>query len=143
MTTAKHYTWVDGEKPSAANWNQLLDFRSYATKVLADAAVVGWTTAEQARWIYCLDTHSWYYWNGTTLVLVPTTGGSSGTYANGTATVANNGTIAHGLGASPTTVILTANAVQPYALGYEKDATNITVHHNAAGTLAVSWWAVL
>lgn len=60
----------------------------------------------------------------------------------GTATVANNGTIAHGLGLIPTTVFLTANAVQPYALAYEVDGTNITVHHSAAGTLKVAYWVV-
>jgi Tfp pilus assembly protein PilZ len=60
----------------------------------------------------------------------------------GTATVANNGTIAHGLGLTPSTVFITANAVQPYALAYEVNATNITVHHSAAGTLTVSYWAI-
>jgi len=60
----------------------------------------------------------------------------------GIATVANGGTIAHGLGLTPTTVFVNAKALQPYATGWNVDGTNITVYHNAAGSLTVSYWAI-
>jgi len=52
-------------------------------------------------------------------------------------------TIAHGLGDTPTKVFPSANALQPYALGWTADATNVYVYHNAAGSLTVSVRAVL
>ena len=66
-----------------------------------------------------------------------------GTWTSGTVTVANGGTVAHGLGGTPTRVFLSANAVQPYAMAWTADATNITFHHSAAATLIINWLARL
>lgn len=44
---------------------------------------------------------------------------------------------AHGVGSEPTGVVGSALAAQPYALGFAKDATNITVRHSAGGSLTV------
>jgi hypothetical protein len=66
-----------------------------------------------------------------------------GTWASGTVTVANGGTVAHTLGGTPTRVFLSANAVQPYAMAWTADATNITFHHSAAATLIINWLARL
>jgi len=52
-------------------------------------------------------------------------------------------TVAHGLSTTPTIVILTAYATQPYALAYTADATNIVIRHNAAGSLTVKYLAMV
>lgn len=47
-------------------------------------------------------------------------------------------TFAHGIGKKPTGVVATPNALQPYAWSYDADATNITIYHNAFGSLTFS-----
>jgi hypothetical protein len=59
----------------------------------------------------------------------------------GTATGSNPITVAHGLSGTPQIVTLGAKALQPYALAWNADATNIKIYHNAAGSLTVTWYA--
>ena len=47
-------------------------------------------------------------------------------------------TYAHGQGSEPDNVTLGINASQPYTASYTKDATNIKIYHNAAGSLTIS-----
>lgn len=54
-----------------------------------------------------------------------------------TASGSNPIVVAHGMVSTPK-VVVSANALQPYALGWDSDATNITIRHNAAGSLSVS-----
>jgi len=53
-------------------------------------------------------------------------------------------TVAHGLSdvtSSNTIVFLCVRALQPYVVGYNIDATNITIYHNAVGSLIIAWFA--
>jgi hypothetical protein len=63
--------------------------------------------------------------------------------ASGVASGSNPIVTPHGLSGTPTIVTLGAKALQPYALGWKADAINITIYHNAAGSLTVSWIAKL
>lgn len=54
-----------------------------------------------------------------------------------TASGSNPIVVTHGMGSAPK-IIVSANALQPYALAWNSDATNITIYHNAAGSLSVS-----
>jgi len=47
-------------------------------------------------------------------------------------------TFAHGIGETPTGIVVTPNAVQPYAWSYDADGTNIKIYHNAVGSLTFS-----
>ncbi len=47
-------------------------------------------------------------------------------------------TITHGIGQAPTGVVATVKGVQPYAIGVNWSATNITVYHSAIGSVTVS-----
>ena len=61
------------------------------------------------------------------------------------ATVADGGTIAHGCGATPTVVNVTASVTGEFASITGLDATNITVaikkHDNSAGTTQTIYWS--
>ena len=57
----------------------------------------------------------------------------------GTAAVANGGTIAHGLGSTPSKVRLIANGIVPIEFSYTVNATNITVYHTSGGSPSVTW----
>lgn len=53
-------------------------------------------------------------------------------------------TVPHGLTgvtSNNTAVFLEVNALQPYTKSYNVDATNITIYHNAVGSLKLSWFA--
>lgn len=60
----------------------------------------------------------------------------------GYALVANGGTIAHGLGAVPTYIGLTASGSNPIQFSSTANSTNITVYHTAGGSAGVFWFAV-
>ncbi len=75
--------------------------------------------------------------------VIATDGGIGVVSNHGSATVANGGTIAHGLGGTPTAVCLTANGTIPIEFGYTADATNITVYHTSGGSPTVVWRAEL
>lgn len=68
-------------------------------------------------------------------------GGMLGATAYGTTTVANGGTIAHGLGAVPTRVHIIAQGTVPIETSYTADNTNITVYHTSGGSPTVNWEA--
>ena len=138
MTYGKHKTWVAGDKITSTELNYLLDFKTYATIALANTAAATWGAAEAGRIVYVSGTSIYYYWNGTAFAAFAT---STTTVYKGTATGSSPITVAHGVGSTPAVVVLTANAAQPYALGYSADATNITIYHEAAGNLTVSWIA--
>lgn len=63
------------------------------------------------------------------------------TESGGSVAVANAGTIAHELAATPTKVSVTVNEITPIPVSYTVDATNITVYHSAGGNVTVSWKA--
>lgn len=66
-----------------------------------------------------------------------------GIWTTGTCSGVNPITVAHGLGGTPTLVLFTVNAVQPYVVTYNADAVNIVFYHNAAGSLTIKWAARL
>jgi len=82
-------------------------------------------------------------YNGSSWLLIPGSAGGGGTSFEGTGSGTSPITIAHGLGDTPTKVFVSVNALQPYAVAYNMDATNVYVYHNAAGSLTVSVRAVL
>jgi len=47
-------------------------------------------------------------------------------------------TFLHNMGQTPTGVVATPNALQPYAWSYDKNATQIKIYHNAVGSLTFS-----
>lgn len=59
----------------------------------------------------------------------------------GMATGASPITIPHELVATPTYVLVTAEGSEPCRISYTKDATNITVYHDAGRSITVSWYA--
>lgn len=136
-------THVDGEKVTPAEQDEWLQEREYATIALRDTASAGWGAAEMFRQCKVVSTVKRYYWDGSAWLMVPSAAGGGGTSFEGTGTGSSPITIPHGLGAQPTKVFVSVNAVQPYAVAYNADATNVTVYHNAAGSLTVSVRAVL
>lgn len=46
-------------------------------------------------------------------------------------------TFAHGMGGTPKCIV-SANAVQPYAIAWNSNGTNIIIYHNAAASLSVT-----
>jgi len=111
---------VDGEKADPAQWPTDIT-ADYVSKTDANAQTIA---------------------SDVTVSGDLTVSGSFSHGAKGTASGTSPITIAHGLGSTPSVVLLTANAAQPYALGYAADGTNITVYHNAAASLTVSWYAI-
>lgn len=135
-------THAAGEKVTVAEQDEWLQEREYATIVLRDAASAGWGVTEMFRQCKVVATKKRYYWDGSAWLMLPgVTGG--GTTFEGTGTGRSPITVPHGLGAQPTKVFVSVNAVQAYAVAYNADATNVVVYHNAAGSLTVSVRAVL
>lgn len=66
-----------------------------------------------------------------------------GTWASGICNLAKGVGTPHGMGGTPTRVFPSANAPQPYAIGWTADNTNIYFWHNAAATLIINWLARL
>lgn len=60
---------------------------------------------------------------------------------SGTATGTSPIEVAHGLVSTPTFVILTPQASQPYSCSYTANSTHITIYHSASGSISVSWYA--
>jgi hypothetical protein len=67
----------------------------------------------------------------------------AGTWTTGSCSGTNPITKAHGLGGTPTLVLFAVNALQPYVVSYNADATNIIFYHNAAGSLTIKYAARL
>jgi len=61
--------------------------------------------------------------------------------ASGWASIADNGTIAHGLSSKPSWHIVAPSGAVTFAIATTVDATNITVRISAAGSRMVSWRA--
>jgi len=135
-------THADGEKVTPEEQDEWLQEREYATIVLRNAASAGWGAAEMFRQCKVVATAKRYFWDGSAWLMVPGVVGG-GTGFEGTGTGSSPITVAHGLGDTPTKVFVSVNAVQPYAVAYNADATNVYVYHNAAGSLTVSVRAVL
>jgi hypothetical protein len=68
----RHHTYVDGE---SITHNDFLDYRTYDTYADMVAASAGWGFNETGRISLCLATGAFYYWNGATNVIWPSTGG--------------------------------------------------------------------
>ena len=63
--------------------------------------------------------------------------------SSGWASIADNETIAHGLGGKPNHVSITPSGAVTFAVAFTCDATNITVRISAAGSRMVNWRAEL
>jgi hypothetical protein len=66
-----------------------------------------------------------------------------GTWTAGSCAGTNPITKAHGLGGTPSIVLCLPNALQPYVVSYNADATNIIFYHNAAASLTIKYLARL
>lgn len=67
--------------------------------------------------------------------------GLAGTWATGTCSGSNPITTPHGLGVTPSLVLPSIHAVQPYIVVWDADNTNIIFRHNAAASLTITWVA--
>jgi hypothetical protein len=77
-------------------------------------------------------------------VRVDATGaGLGGTWSTGTCTGRSPLVTPHSLGGTPTLVLFSINAVQPYVASYNADATNITFYHNATAGCTIKFAARL
>ena len=63
--------------------------------------------------------------------------------ARGNASVASGGAIAHGLGSTPSMAIVTVEGTSLYNVSVVRGATNLTIYHDAPGSITVSWLAML
>jgi hypothetical protein len=127
-----------GRRKAYSNKGMILDPR-FAT----DPTTSGWGTGESGRNWYSTGNQVQKYWNGTEKVTVLGSISTPKKSVHGTASGKSPITVAHGLGAAPNVVLLTPNALQPYAFSYNKDATNIYIYHNAAASLTFSYFAIL
>lgn len=132
-------TFAKGENVPTTNINYWLDIRELSS----DPDTSAWGTSEKGRLWFNTTINKYRYWDGTQILTIPGAAGGGETSNSGTASGRSPITVAHGLGGSPSEVFLTPYAVQPYAFAYNKDATNIYIYHNAAGSLTFSWRAQL
>ena len=69
----KHTVYPDGQK---MDFNDFLDYREYATIVEMNVASAGWGFNEIGRITLVIAAGAYYYWNGATNVVWPSTGGA-------------------------------------------------------------------
>lgn len=69
-------TYDDGEKIPYTQYNQYLNYREYDTYAELAVEAAGWSVTEAPRIVFTKDTKRFYYWNGTSLLVFPSVGGS-------------------------------------------------------------------
>ena len=118
--------------------------RATAPTTGAKADPTLWPTAINTDYVSQTDTNAQTVGGDLAIAGNLTVTGSYTFGAHGLASGSSPITVAHGLSgvtSSNTVVLLCARAAQPYTLAYDIGAVNITIRHNAASSLTVSWHA--